>query len=242
RPPYPGHHTLPACRIFVMIPQHGTLEISRARLQHNLALLQKSAGNAHICATIKANAYGHGVECLGPLLHAAEISWVSTYTLAEACALASTTARPFNTLVLAPFTATANADFTNSPLARGLQDQHWNLRLNLTDIDSARVLSRSVTTWGDRYKVRIHVQMDTGLTRLGTDPHAAFELCTQIAALPGLSLEGFFTHLSHGDEPGHPTLEQQLAAFQKIAAPLKQKFPHLLLHLQNSGGLFNLPA
>ena len=223
-----------------MIPQHGTLEISRSRFLHNVARLQKSAGAAHLCATIKANAYGHGIDCLGPLLEAANVPWVSTYTLHEARAIAATHGHCFNILVLAPFVSPPDMSFKDSPLAQHLQDHHWNLRINLTDLDSARALSRLATTWGERYTIKVHLQIDTGLTRLGIHPDAAATLCEQIAALPGLALEGLFSHLSHGDVPHHPTLDQQRESFQKIAAPLKQKFPHLLLHLQNSGGTFNL--
>ena len=82
-----------------MIAQHGTLEISRSRLRHNVALMQQRVGaGVKLCATIKADAYGHGVAYVSELLREAGVEWVSVYSLEEAMELAHL---PFGILVLA---------------------------------------------------------------------------------------------------------------------------------------------
>ena len=51
-----------------MLPQHGTLELSRSRLRHNLSLLRNKIGpNPKFCPTLKANAYGHGTRELAAI-------------------------------------------------------------------------------------------------------------------------------------------------------------------------------
>src|ERR1700744_3780518 len=84
-----------------MIAQNGTLEISRSRLMHNIALMQRRGGvNVKLCATIKADAYGHGVAYIAELLREAEVQWVCVYSLEEAMELAQLPW--FGILVLAP--------------------------------------------------------------------------------------------------------------------------------------------
>jgi alanine racemase len=221
-----------------MIPQHGTLELSRSRLRHNLALLRAALGPAtRLCATLKADAYGHGVQPLLPLLHAEGVDWACVYSLPEALDLAARglAGPPLSLLVLSPVVLPSLADVPHY-LLHALPP---NVRLNLTDLPSARALSAALA--GHPRPRPIHIQLDTGLTRVGAAPQDLLPLARAIAALPGLRLEGVFTHLSHGDVPAHPSLRHQLALFRDATSPLLNEFPDLLLHMQNSGGACHLP-
>jgi alanine racemase len=84
------------------------------------------------------------------------------------------------------------------------------------------------------------VQVDAGLTRVGVEPGKLPGLVELIERLPGLALEGVFAHFSHGDVPGHETVERQLAVFHGAADPVKKARGDVLLHLQNSGGALHL--
>ncbi len=222
-----------------MIPQHGTLEISRARLRHNLALLrQQLSPNTQLCATIKANAYGHGVDLLASLLQAENIAWAAVYSLHEAIALARSSS--FNIITLSPIMHDAQSahDFLDALGEKELRQ----IRFNITDPESIHSLATAAQKRKLPFPLQIHIQLDTGLTRIGATPASITQLATAISASPALHLEGLFAHLSHGDVPDHPTLRDQLAALTLIATQLRQLHPHLLVHLQNSGGLFNIPA
>jgi alanine racemase len=115
------------------------------------------------------------------------------------------------------------------------------VRITLADAASARHLAAFARSTCD-FPIPVHIQIDTGLTRLGIDPRAAEDLATLVADLPGLRLEGLYAHFSHGDVPGHPTLELQSAALHRVSSALKKTVPHLMVHLQNSGGTWHLPA
>ena len=158
-----------------MIAQHGTLNISRSRLLHNLGLIRAAIGGApQICATIKANAYGHGVSQIAPLLRAAGIDWACVYSLDEALSLA-----PFDwsaILVLAPLVLTGQ-DLLHDALVMLFP----KVRVNITDADSARHLALALASVGNKSPIHVHMQIDTGLTRAGVDPAEADALVAQIA-------------------------------------------------------------
>lgn len=46
------------------MPRPITAVIHRQALQNNLAVVRKAMPNSKVFAVVKANAYGHGIECL----------------------------------------------------------------------------------------------------------------------------------------------------------------------------------
>ncbi len=221
-----------------MIPQHGTLYLSRSRLQNNLRVLRAAAPlNAKLCPTLKANAYGHGIREVAPLLAEEGITWACVYTLEEAYAIPK-----FRTIVLAPLVLTGPPPLEF--IARIPQDvvRHENdVCLNITDAGTARWLS-AANVEAAHHPFPIHMQVDTGLTRAGVSTGDARDLARLIASLPGLELEGVFAHFSHADDAGHPSLVREMEIFLEVALPLKREFPGLVLHHQNSGGIFHARA
>jgi len=218
-----------------MIPQHGSVEISRSRLAHNLRLVRSRVGNAAVCATIKANAYGHGVDLVADLLRAQGVQWACVYSLQEALDLARFC--PLKLLVLSPLVLRQPSP---QLLRQILEWGGAETRFTITDARTARCLSDSLAAADKPRHWPVHVQVDAGLTRMGAQPGEVAELVKLINGLPGLRLEGLFAHLSHGDVPGHETVERQLAVFHGAADPVKRAQPDVLLHLQNSGGALHV--
>ena len=220
-----------------MMAQHGTLLISEAAFRGNLRLLRQRAGRHTLqCATVKANAYGHGLAVVVPLLRQIGMDWVCVYSLDEALQVAAS-GWDGPVLVLAPLVGSRGLVDFDASVWRGLEG--GRLRLTLTDSISALALAAAVRRRPPSIRVSVHVQIDTGLTRQGVDVAAAPRLCEQILALPELKLEGIYMHLSHGDEPGSPATAAQLAMFRRIADPIKLQHPHVMLHAQNSGGTWH---
>ena len=218
-----------------MIEQRGRLEISRSRLRHNLEVVRgRLSPGVKICAVVKANAYGHGVSEVTRLVREEGVEWLAVYSLEEAL---DAGASPWvKVLVLAPFVLGDGPVAVE--MARGLRGQ---VRINITDSETAKRLSAAlVAAEAADEPVNVHVQVDTGLTRSGVDAEAAAELAEMIAGLPGLRLEGMFAHFSHGDVPGHESIAEQVRNFHRTAAPVKKKHPHLMVHVQNSGGVWNM--
>jgi len=218
-----------------MIAQNGTLEISRSRLLHNVSLMQQHISpTTKLCATIKANAYGHGIRQITDILRRnTDISWVCLYSLPEAIHMLDYYQVPFNVLVLAPIVLTEA-----SPLLEIARSIPLPIRLNVIDAASAQYLSHALRD--RKHPIPIHIQIETGLTRMGADPHTVHALADTIASLHNLRLEGVFAHFSHGDVPDHDTVRQQLQVLHQIADPLKERYPHLMIHHQNSGGAWHM--
>jgi alanine racemase len=204
-------------------------------LAHNLGVVRRRVGQAGICATIKANAYGHGVDLVAGLLRDAGLEWGCVYSLHEALDLARF--GPLKFLVLSPLVL---REPSPKLVQRVLEWGGAEVRFTITDAHTARCLSESVVAGDKARHWPVHVQVDAGLTRMGAAPGAVPELVRLINGLPGLALEGLFAHFSHGDVPGHATVEQQLAVFHKVADPVKKAQPRVLLHMQNSGGALHL--
>jgi alanine racemase len=218
-----------------MIAQNGTLEISRSRLMHNVALMQRRVGmNVKLCATIKADAYGHGVAYVAELLREADVQWVCVYSLEEAMELAQLPW--FGILVLAPLVIAEGGELS-ADVREALRGQ---IRVNLTDKGSALRLAKAIEVAGSQGPVKVHVQVDAGLTRVGVEPWEVEELVEVIAGLKQLELEGVFAHFSHGDVPRHDTVSEQLRVLHSVADPLRKRYPRLMVHLQNSGGAWHL--
>src|SRR4051812_5361798 len=117
-----------------MIPQQGRLEISRQRLRHNLDLIRNKIGRGvKICATVKANAYGHGAREIVPLLREAGVDWLAVYSAAE---IIGEVMRDHPVLVLSPIV-------DDGKYLEQVIDEGQNVRFNVTDHESARAISEA---------------------------------------------------------------------------------------------------
>ncbi len=218
----------------MMIAQHGTLRISAARLRENIrAFRARLAPNVALGATVKANAYGHGMEQIVPLLSDAGIFWLCVYSLDEAIAVASLNAT-LPILILAPIVLTAETPdwpkHVDALLVSG------RVRVTLTDIQSACHLNSHLRNLGHGPPLPVHIQVDTGLTRQGVATDQLPALLARVRALSALRLEGIFMHFSHADTPGHQANSSQLATFLHATAEERRRDPQLLLHAHNSAG------
>ncbi len=227
-----------------MISQLGTLEISGSRLRSNLDLLRgKLPPEARICATIKADAYGHGMREIQALLATMGVDRHCTYTTGEAFR-AQTNAEveryPVTVLALCPAIQPAGAESglaTREIIASiSLSRQ---LHITVVDCASAEFFNHIRGAARNGGPLPVHVQVDTGLTRAGVSVADATAVIDRILSLPHLRLAGIFTHLSHGDVAGHPSIQEQIEALHKIADPIKREHPEILIHAQNSGGAWN---
>ena len=112
--------------------------------------------------------------------------------------------------------------------------------MNITDKGTAVRLAKALDVAGIAVPVNVHVQVDAGLTRAGAEPREAGELVEVIGGLRQLRLEGVFAHFSHGDVPGHETVGEQMRVLHGVADPIRGRYPGLMVHLQNSGGVWHV--
>ena len=220
-----------------MISQNGTLEISAARLRNNIrAFRSRLADHVALGATVKANAYGHGLGQIVPLLPEAGISWLCVYSLEEADAVARLN-RDLPILVLAPVVLTPES--TDLPQRVDALLSSGRVRVTITDMSSASYLSSHLLHRGATVPLPVHIQVDTGLTRQGVALDQLPALVEHVRALSAIRLEGIFMHFSHADQPGHAANSTQFAAFIHATFAQRRRDPQLLLHAHNSGGIWH---
>ena len=89
----------------------------------------------------------------------------------------------------------------------------------------------------------VHIKVDTGMNRIGILPNQdGVDLVKKINNLPGIVIEGVFTHFAKADEKDKESANEQIKLFeeftQKVEQEIGQKIPYM--HCSNSAGIIEL--
>lgn len=88
-----------------------------------------------------------------------------------------------------------------------------------------------------KHPVRVHIKVETGMSRLGVSPHAVPDLVRWIESQPNFLLEGIFTHLACADAPTTDHSQRQVDVFEQVLAEIKSQGLRLpSVHVANSAG------
>ena len=216
-------------------PKRTWAEVDLGAIRHNYEQLRKKAGkNVKFLGVVKADAYGHGALPVAETLQRAGADYLAVACLDEAEAL-------------------RRGGIALPILILGVTDPKYTeelIRFELTsavaDLKSAEEMSRIAESLGR--KVRVHLKVDTGMGRIGFicrgDRDPAGQML-QAAGLPGLDVEGIFTHFATSDMPGEGDAytEEQFGAFRALVLRLEkargERFE--IRHCANSGALTGHP-
>ena len=107
-------------------------------------------------------------------------------------------------------------------------------------MDKAEKLSETAVSMGKT--VGIHIALDTGMSRIGFFVNReSAETIKQISRLPGIRLEGMFTHFSRADETDKSSSRRQLEQYCRMVDWLKELGVMIpLKHCSNSAGIIDL--
>jgi alanine racemase len=189
-------------------------------LRHNYRILRQHAGNANIMAIVKANAYGHGIELVAPVL------------FDEGCrhfgVTDATEGRQLRHLL-----KTEKAEIT---VLSGIFDQQDaelavinRLTPTITETEQLALLHDA------NFRGRVWIKVDTGMNRLGaSDVKKLIRQCRQT----GIHICGMISHLACADIPEHPLNKQQAHAFTILRREVAPDLPASLL---NSAGMVSMP-
>jgi alanine racemase len=194
-------------------------------LRHNFAQARRLAGAREAIAVVKADAYGHGAVPVARALAAEGCRRLAVHSVAEAAALRDAgLALPL--LVLAGARDPAEAEATRALALTPVVHHAGQLAL----------LARAASPGAPALPV--HVEVDTGMRRMGAPEGEALALLEAVASEPALALEGVFTHLARADEEdAGPSLEQ-LARFRAVLAGARARgIAPACVHAANSAAL-----
>ena len=94
-----------------------------------------------------------------------------------------------------------------------------------------------------RQSAKIHVKVDTGMIRVGFMPgHKAVRNIIEIGKMPGVILDGIFTHFASADESDSSYTKMQFERFLNLCGELAQAGIHIpVKHVCNSAATLQYP-
>ncbi|MCW2603287.1 MAG: alanine racemase [Pseudonocardiales bacterium] len=188
---------------------------------------------AAVMAVVKADGYGHGmVPCASAALDGGA-TWLGVAMLEEALDLR---AAGFACPILAWLWTPDEVAALEQAVGQGV-DVSVSARWALEIVQAAVAATGRVG--------RIHLKIDTGLSRNGStaaDWPALLTLAAAAEARGEVEIVGIWSHFAYADEPGHPTIAKQIARFIaaiEVAAGLGVH-PQVR-HIANSAATLTLP-
>ena len=207
--------------------------VDSAALSRNIEKLRRFTA-AQIIAVVKGNGYGLGMVPYARFLTAQGVALLAVSTAAEAAALrdAGITAE------LLMLSSTALPEEIAALLAR-------DVILTVGSADAARAVSDAAAARG--VTARVHVKLDTGMSRLGflweagREEETADEIA-RLCRLPGLEAEGLFTHFADADGSEAYTMAQFDRFLAARAALEERGIAFKICHCASSAAVLQYPC
>lgn len=205
-------------------------EISLDNIAHNVREIRRVTNKkAEIMGVVKADAYGHGVLEVAKTLLGSGVGRLAVSMLDEAIQLRKN-------------------DIEVPILILSYTDPKRAEEIILNDVtqtvfshDLAEALSSAAIRLGR--DVKIHIKIDTGMTRVGFMPgYSAVKNVVQISKLPGIIIEGIFTHFASADETDRSYTMMQFERFMSICSELNRIGVYIpVKHAANSAAVIQFP-
>ena len=201
-------------------------DIDLDALTHNLAVIRQRAGfGMRVMLVVKADAYGHGAVAIAH--HAAQcgIAALGVGTSAEALELRQSGLR-LPILVL----GTIIDD-------EALDALHYDVHIALHSFDRCTMVQELARK--KNLCAKVHLNIDTGMGRLGILPGRALELLRAIHRSSHLELAGTMTHISAPDGARSGSTSEQGRIFEGVLRQAREE--RLLrgwIHIANSASIF----
>lgn len=114
------------------------------------------------------------------------------------------------------------------------------IRLSVFDMRRARLISDRAVCLGKGAK--LHIAVDTGMNRIGFMPtRESARQVKEIADLPGIEIEGMFTHFARADEADKGAAYEQLRKFKEFSGMVKEQGVVIpICHCSNSAGIVEM--
>lgn len=206
------------------------LEVDLGTLERNFRKIADGVSPLGVVAVLKADAYGLGMPEIARRLGAAGAAGIATAELSEALAAQAATGGRIPVGILGSLLPDEIA-----PAVRA------GLRIPLSDRAEAEAVSAAAVR--ARREAVCHVALDTGMSRIGVRLDEADDLVPRFAALPGIRLEGLYSHFPTANVPGDAATAAQVRAVKALVRRLAGRgIRFAAIHLANSDGVNNVPA
>lgn len=201
--------------------------INLDNLIHNLDIVKKLVKpGSKILAAVKANAYGHGLVEISKALEEAGIDYLGVAIIEEAIELR-------NAGIKAPLFI-----FGPGRPEEACDIIKYNLTQTLTDFKMAEALSSEAVRANS--KAKVHIKVDTGMGRLGFSCDETPGVVQKIKSLPGIFIEGIYSHFPSALSANKEYTEKQFEEFSRLLEALADDKPPVC-HIANSMAILQFP-
>ncbi len=202
------------------------MNISLAAIVNNLAECRKRIGDAKLLAVVKADGYGHGAVAVSRHVEHM-VDYFAVACLSEAVELREGGIR--KPILILGYT---------SPKEYG-ELLAYHITPTIYSYDAARKLSDTAGILG--CDAKIHIAVDTGMGRIGFVPgEEDIDVIAAISKLPGIVLEGMFTHFSKADETDKTYTKEQADKYAQMVELLRKRNIEIpIKHCCNSAGIMD---
>ena len=210
-------------------------QINLDAVVNNIKQIRKiTSPDAKIMAIVKADAYGHGFFEVASALANNGADFFGVATVDEAIQL-------------------RNACFSNPVLILGVifrDDLEKIIQNDIMPVVFGYNFAKSISDTAVRLnkKAKIHIKLDTGMSRIGyvcsgsDSRERILESICNIAALPNIEIDGIFSHFAKADEKTSEYTKLQYERFIDIVSALEQRGVHIpIKHICNSAGIIQYP-
>lgn len=200
-------------------------------IKHNIAEVKKKLNpSTMLMAIIKADAYGHGAIPIAKAV--GECGMIDAYGVAiieEALELREAGIQ--KPILILGYTPKEQYDLIVAN----------DISQTVYQYDMAEALSDEAVRQGKTAK--LHIKIDTGMGRIGfTDTEETISIIKRIATLPGIQIEGVFSHFAKADEMDREATLLQLKRYKNMIDRLeKEQITIPIKHIANSAGIIEFP-
>jgi alanine racemase len=194
-----------------MIFTNSWVEISRSALNKNIKTFKQIAGSkVKLMTVIKSNAYGHGLVEVGQICDRNKaVDFLGVAGLEEALILR-------NSKIVKPILILSYYSL-DQKLKQAIKQ---NISLVVYDLKQVKYLDRLAKK--ENLKVKVHLKVDTGTSRLGVSSAQALEFIIKICRFKNIYLEGLFTHYASAEKPNESFTRQQTQKFYQLIEVLEK--------------------
>ena len=204
-------------------------EVNLDAIRHNIDEVHKNIKEGtKVMAIVKANAYGHGAVQVAKALY----DQVDAYGVAMIEEAIELRKAGIDKLILI-------LGYTGEESYEDLVQ--YQISQTVYTWEMAEQLSETALKHGK--KAKIHIKVDTGMSRIGLQvTEDSADLIAGIAKLPNIEIEGIFTHFAQADEYDKTPTQKQIALFQKMITMLEERNVKIPIHhCSNSAGIVEIP-
>lgn len=208
--------------------ERGKAEVNLAAIAQNVAEIKRQIGGAKLLAAVKGDAYGHGLVPAARAALKGGADFLGVAVLQEAAKLREEG-------VDAPIL------MLSTILPREAEEAlRLGVRVTVCSKSVLEALDQAAQKLG--VKAKVHVEVDTGMGRLGVMPEEAVEYVKQAMRLEGVEVEGLSTHFPSADEADRSFTLRQIEVLLQILRQLDMvRLRPKLVHASNSAATVAFP-